>query len=66
MVIFGRTQGPVGGAVSGGRSPAVPSLLRNKETGGAKVNTGLIKIIINFNKVRKEIKTLREVISFFI
>ena len=33
--------------------------------GGVKVNINFIKIIINLNKVKKEIKTLREVISFF-
>ena len=65
MAIFGRTRGPVGGAVSGGRNPVIPSLLRHREAGGAKANTGLIKIVINFNKVREEIKTLREIISFF-
>ena len=55
----------MGGIISGGRSPIVLSLLQDKEAGGVKINTGLIKIIINFNKVKKEIKTLREVISFF-
>ena len=55
----------MGGAVSGGRNPAIPSLLRNKEAGGVKANTGLIKIITSLNKVKKEIKTLRKIISFF-
>ena len=51
--------------MSGRRGPIIPSLLRNKEAGGVKVNTGFIKIIINFNKVKEKIKTLREVIFFF-
>ena len=51
--------------MSGGKGPAVPSLLRNREAGGAKVNTGLIKIITGLNKVKEKVKTLREVISFF-
>ena len=66
MVIFGRTRGPVGGIIFGGKGPAILSLLRNKEAGGVKVNTGFVKIVINFNKVKEEIKTFREVISFFI
>ena len=65
MVIFKRTRGPVGGIVSGGKGLVIPFLLRNKEAGGIKVNTGLIKIVINLNKVREEVKTLREVIFFF-
>ena len=65
MIIFRQTRGPVGGVIFGGRGPAVPSLLQDKEVGGVKVNTGFIKIIINLNKVKKEIKTLREVIFFF-
>ena len=56
----------MGNVISGGKNPAVPSLLRNKEAGRAKANTGLIKIIINLNKIKEEIKTLREVISSFI
>ena len=52
--------------MSGGRGPVVLFLLRDKEVGKVKVNTGLIKIITNLNKVKEEIKTLREVISFFI
>ena len=55
----------MGNVVSGGRNPAVPFLLQNREPGGVKVNTGLIKIITGLNKVREEIKTLREIISFF-
>ena len=51
--------------MSGGKNPTVPFPLQNKEAGGFKVNTGLIKIIINFNKVKEEIKILREVIFFF-
>ena len=44
--------------MSGGKGPAVLSLLRNKETGG-------VKVFITFNKVREEVKTLREVIRVF-
>ena len=55
----------MGGIISGGRNPAIPFPLQNKEAGKVKVNTGLIKIIINLNKVREEIKTLREIIYFF-
>ena len=65
MVIFGRTQGPVGGIISGGRNPVILSLLRDKEAGGVKANINFIKIVINLNKVKEEIKTLQEVISFF-
>ena len=65
MVIFGRIRGPVDGVISGGRGPVIPSLLRNKEAGRVKANTGLIKIIIGLNKVKEEVKALREVISFF-
>ena len=56
----------MGGVISGGKGPVIPSLLRNKEVGKAKVNTSLIEIITGLNKVKEEIKTLREVISFFI
>ena len=45
----------MGGALSGGKGPVILSLLRDKEAGGVKVNINLIKIIINLNKVRKEI-----------
>ena len=55
----------MGGVVSGGKGPVIPFLLRDKEAGGAKVNTGLIKIITGFNKVKKEIKALREIIRIF-
>ena len=65
MVIFRRTQGPVGNIISGGRNPAVPSLLRNKEAGKVKANTGLIKIVISLNKIKEKVKALREVMSFF-
>ena len=65
MVIFRRTRGPVGGVVSGGRSPVVLFLLRNKEVGKVKINTGLIKIIIGLNKIKENVKTLWEVIFFF-
>ena len=52
--------------MSGRKGPVIPSLLQNKEAGGAKANTGLIKIIINLNKVKEKIKTFWEIISFFI
>ena len=51
--------------MSGGKGPVIPSLLKNKEVGGVKINTNLIKVIINLNKVKEEIKALREIISFF-
>ena len=56
----------MGGVISSGRDPIIPSLLQDREVGKVKANTHLIKIIINLNKVREKIKTLREVISFFI
>ena len=65
MIIFGQTRGPVGGVMSGGKGPAIPSLLRDREAGKAKTNINLIKIITGLNKVKEEIKTLREAISFF-
>ena len=55
----------MGGTVSGKKSPVILSLLRNKEAGGVKINTGLVKIITGLNKVKKEIKTLRETVSSF-
>ena len=55
----------MGGVISGGKGPAVLFLLRDREAGRVKINTGLIKIIINFNKVKEEVKTLREVMFFF-
>ena len=55
----------MGGVIFGGRGPVVPSLLRNKEAGRVKINTGLVKIVISLNKVKEEIKTLREIIFFF-
>ena len=51
--------------ISGGKGPVILSSLRDKETGKVKVNISLIKIIINLNKVKKEIKTFQEFISFF-
>ena len=58
MVVFGRIRGPMGSVISGGKSPVIPSLLRDREAGGVKVNINLIKIIVNLNKVKEEIKTL--------
>ena len=55
----------MGGVISGKKGPAVPFLLQNKKAGKAKANTGLIKIIINRNKIKEKIKTLQEIISFF-
>ena len=46
----------MGGVIFGGKGSVIPFLLQNKEAGKAKVNTDLIKIIINLNKVKKEIK----------
>ena len=48
----------MGNVVFGGRNPVVPFLLRDREAGGAKANINFIKIIINLNKVKEEIKTL--------
>ena len=56
----------MGGVISGGKDPVIPFLLRNKKVGRVKVNIGLIKIIISLNKVKEEIKTLQEIIFFFI
>ena len=56
----------MGGVIFGGKDPVIPFLLRNKEAGGVKVNISLIKVIINLNKVREEVKTFREIIFFFI
>ena len=53
----------MGNVISGGKNPAIPSLLQNKEADKVKANTGLTKIIINLNKIKKKIKTLREAIS---
>ena len=53
------------GVMSGEKGPVILSLLRNKEAGRVKVNTGLIKIIISLNKVREKVKALREVIRVF-
>ena len=66
MAIFRRIRGPVGGVIFGGRNPIILFLLRDKEVGKVKANIGLIKIVISLNKVREKIKTLREVIFFFI
>ena len=66
MVIFARIRGPVGGVISGGKGPVIPSPLQNKKAGGAKANTNLTKIVTNLNKIKKEIKTLQEIISSFI
>ena len=55
----------MGGVISGGKNPAVPFPLRDREAGGVKANTGLIKIVIGLNKVKKKVKTFREVIFFF-
>ena len=52
--------------MSGGRGPVIQFLLRNKEAGGVKAITGLIKIITGLNKVRKEVKAFREIMFFFI
>ena len=55
----------MGGVIFGRKGSAVLSPLRNKEAGKVKANTGLIKIVINLNKVKEEIKALREIIFFF-
>ena len=51
--------------MSGGKGPAIPSPLQNKEAGRVKVNISFIKIITGLNKVREEVKAFREIISFF-
>ena len=56
----------MGGVISGRKNPVIPFLLRDKEAGGVKVNINLIKIIINLNKIKEKVKTLREVMFFFI
>ena len=56
----------MGNIIFGGKNPVIPSLLRNREAGGVKINTGLIKIVASLNKIKEEIKALREIISFFI
>ena len=48
----------MGGIISGGKGPAIPSLLQNKEAGGVKANINLIKIITGLNKVKEKIKAL--------
>ena len=55
----------MGGIISGGKNPVIPFLLQNRKAGRAKVNTSLIKIIIGLNKIKEEVKALREVIFFF-
>ena len=55
----------MGGVISGGKGPVILFPLQNKEAGGAKVNTGLTKIIAGLNKVKEEVKTLREVMRTF-
>ena len=65
MVIFRRIRGPVGGVVSGEKGPVIPFLLRDKEVGGVKVNTGFIKIIVSLNKVKEKVKVFREVVRVF-
>ena len=55
----------MGDIISGGKGPVILFPLRDKEAGGAKVNTGFIKIITSLNKVKEEVKALRKVISFF-
>ena len=50
--------------MSGGKGPAIPFLLQNREAGRIKTNTSLIKIITGLNKVKEKIKTFREIIFF--
>ena len=65
MVIFKRTQGLMGGIIFNGRDPVIPFSLQNREAGGVKVNTDLIKIITSLNKVREKVKALQKVIRIF-
>ena len=55
----------MGGVISGGRSPVIPFLLRDREAGRVKVNINLIKIIISLNKVKEEVKAFWKVMFFF-
>ena len=55
----------MGGIIFGGKNPVIPFPLRDKEAGKVKTNTDLIKIVINLNKIKEKIKTLREIIFFF-
>ena len=48
----------MGGVISGGKDPAVLSLLRNREAGGVKINTNFIKIVVSLNKIKEEVKAL--------
>ena len=59
MVIFGQTREPGAGSISGGKGPAVPSSLRDRELNRAKVITNLIKI-------KEEIRSLWKGINAFI
>ena len=56
MVIFRRAWEPEGGTISGGENPVIPSSPGNREKGGAKA-------IINLTKVKKEIKSFREIMD---
>ena len=51
--------------MSGGRGPVIPFLLRDREAGGVKINTGFIKIITGLNKVKEKVKAFREIIRVF-
>ena len=58
MVIFRRTRGPEDGTVSDGKGPVIPFPSQDREAGGAKV-------FITLNKVREEVRALREVVRAF-
>ena len=66
MVTILLHRGPVGDVMFGRKNPVIPFLLQDKEAGKVKINTGFIKIVAGLNKVKEEVKTLREIISFFI
>ena len=44
--------------MSGGKGPVVPSLLRDRKAGGAEV-------FITLNKVKEEVRALREAVHAF-
>ena len=64
IVIFRQTRGPISGAISGGEGPAIPFLLRDKETGKVKININLIKIISNLNKLKRRLKPSERLCAF--
>ena len=56
----------MGNIISGGKGPVVLFLLQNKKIGKVKINTGLIKIIAGFNKVKKRLKPSGKLYPFLL